>query len=169
MTLTLALDLEGTLISNAVSQIPRPGLREFLAFCFERFERVVIFSAVSRPRVEAVLRQLDADGALPQGVSQALDIVDWSGPYKDLRFIEGTSPKRALLVDDLASYVHPDQRDRWIPIPPFVSPYPDDDNALEALREALVQALAETPKTRAASAPLVSTGLFIHPASLLAF
>lgn len=26
----LALDLEGTLISNAISQIPRPGLKTFL-------------------------------------------------------------------------------------------------------------------------------------------
>ena len=38
----LALDLEGTLISNAMSQIARPGLREFLEFCGDRFPRLVI-------------------------------------------------------------------------------------------------------------------------------
>lgn len=34
---TLALDLEGTLISNAVSQISRPGLYSFLEYCRNSF------------------------------------------------------------------------------------------------------------------------------------
>ena len=37
----LALDLEGTLVSNAMSQIARPGLRDFLEFCGEAFPRIV--------------------------------------------------------------------------------------------------------------------------------
>jgi hypothetical protein len=40
----IALDLEGTLISNAVRSFPRPGLSAFLDFCQAHFERVVLFS-----------------------------------------------------------------------------------------------------------------------------
>ncbi|MGD9830135.1 MAG: hypothetical protein AB7E70_06365 [Hyphomicrobiaceae bacterium] len=47
----LALDLEGTLISNAMSCIPRPGLFAFLEGCREMFARVVLFAAVLEARV----------------------------------------------------------------------------------------------------------------------
>jgi hypothetical protein len=47
----LALDLEGTLISNAASQIPRPGLYEFLASCQQLFQRIVIFTTVSEAKL----------------------------------------------------------------------------------------------------------------------
>ncbi len=43
----LALDLEGTLISNAMSQIARPGLRNFLEFCGRTFSRIVIYTALA--------------------------------------------------------------------------------------------------------------------------
>jgi hypothetical protein len=60
--LTNALDLEGTLISNAVSQFPRPGLFIFLEYCHQnfvgvasRFEtRLVIFTAVNEVRFRYV-------------------------------------------------------------------------------------------------------------------
>ena len=35
----LAMDLEGTLVSNAVSQLPRPGLYDFLEWAAATFER----------------------------------------------------------------------------------------------------------------------------------
>ena len=38
----LALELEGTLISNAVSQIAWPGLFDFLEDCRKLFPRIVI-------------------------------------------------------------------------------------------------------------------------------
>jgi hypothetical protein len=44
----LALDLERTLISDAMSAEPRPGLGDFLAFCHERFQRVVLFTCVEQ-------------------------------------------------------------------------------------------------------------------------
>lgn len=43
----LAIDLEGTLISNAVSQFSRSGLYNFLEYCHNNFCRIVIFTAVS--------------------------------------------------------------------------------------------------------------------------
>jgi len=39
---TLALDLEGTLILNAASPFPRPGLNDFLEFCHLRFSSIVV-------------------------------------------------------------------------------------------------------------------------------
>jgi hypothetical protein len=46
----LALDLEGTLISNAVSIFPRPGLYNFLEFCHDTFDKIVLFTSVSEER-----------------------------------------------------------------------------------------------------------------------
>lgn len=40
----IALGLEVTLISNAVSCLPRPGLSAFLDVCQAHFDRVVLFS-----------------------------------------------------------------------------------------------------------------------------
>ena len=45
----LALDLEGTLISNAVSQIARPGLRPFLDEVRGQFDQLVVFTTVPEP------------------------------------------------------------------------------------------------------------------------
>jgi hypothetical protein len=64
--LTIALDLEGTLISNAVSQFPRPGLFTFLEYCYENFvgvasrleTRLVIFTAVNEVRFRSISRTL---------------------------------------------------------------------------------------------------------------
>mgnify|MGYP004712337163 CR=1 FL=1 len=50
----LAMDLEGTLISNAVSQIPRPGLYQFLEAVNSKFDRLGIYTTVP----EALLRSI---------------------------------------------------------------------------------------------------------------
>jgi hypothetical protein len=57
--LTIALDLEGTLISNAVSQFPRSGLFAFLKYCHENFDRLVIFTAVNEVRFRSIPVQFD--------------------------------------------------------------------------------------------------------------
>ncbi len=63
----IALDLEGTLISNASSCFVRPGLSEFLEFCRASFARVVVFTAVREPRVRFILRRLAEEGDIPCG------------------------------------------------------------------------------------------------------
>lgn len=63
--MVIALDLEGTLISNAVSQIPRPGLWQFLEGCRSLAVRVVIFTAVSEDRFRAIAERLVEDGLAP--------------------------------------------------------------------------------------------------------
>ena len=64
--MVIALDLEGTLISNAVSQIPRPGLWSFLEGCRSLAARVVIFTAVSEERFRAIAGVLVEDGFAPE-------------------------------------------------------------------------------------------------------
>ena len=110
----LALDLEGTLISNAVSQFPRPGLRDFLDFCLGAFERVVIYTAVDEGRTRRILALLAAEGHGPPELAE-LEIVRWSGKQKDLSFVS-EDWRQVLLVDDREDYVVPSQRSQWIPI-----------------------------------------------------
>lgn len=54
----IALDLEGTLISNAISQIRRPHLFTFLVGCREVAHRIVMFTTVSESRF-TIFRKLE--------------------------------------------------------------------------------------------------------------
>jgi hypothetical protein len=132
----LALDLEGTLISNAVSQIPRPGLHAFLSACAEHFARVVMFTAVREEKFREIARLLVEEGVAP-GWFLGIEYIQWNGPTKDLNFIPNTEPARCRLVDDIASYVHPEQQDQWIRIQTFDHPYPDDDAELARVQDVL--------------------------------
>lgn len=135
----IALDLEGTLISNAMSCFPRPGLRVFLDTCRSRFDRVVLFTAVDAARVRAIVEVLAGEGSVPSWFADC-EIVAWSGPHKDIRFIPEADIVRTLLVDDLEAYVHPDQKQRWIPIKAFDPPYDDGDRELERIARLLSRA-----------------------------
>ena len=114
------LDLERTLISDAnTAHYPRLGLAEFLAFCHERFPRVVLFTTVEEPDAQAVLDELVESGHVPEAFAERLEYVSWCGEYKDLAFVPNTTPEEVLLVDDDAGWIRPDQRDRWIAILPW--------------------------------------------------
>lgn len=134
----IALDLEGTLISNAVSQIPRPGLREFLEFCRRAAPRVVLFTAVPTARCRTIARVLAAEGSAPEWFA-GIECVDWHGPYKDLSLIRRASPATTVLVDDQEAYVDPSQKERWIPIRSYVAPYPREDRELERVHKLLAR------------------------------
>ena len=112
----LALDLEGTLISDAFSAIPRPGLREFLDFCEERFERLYLFTTVVRDEAWPILEDLTDQRFLPITFLDRLNYVEWEGRYKDIQVIPDALPESVRLVDDDGSWIHPDQRDFWIPV-----------------------------------------------------
>ena len=131
----VALDLEGTLISNAISQIPRPGLYSFLDECRALSPHVVLFTYVRPLRVREIIAGLVADSLVPAWFI-AVECVEWDGATKDLRFIRDCHVESAVLVDDLAADVHPGQELNWVPAPPFEAPYPEDDRGLDAvLRE----------------------------------
>lgn len=132
----LALDLEGTLISNAVSQIPRPGLHAFLLECAARFSRVVMFTTVPEARFRAIARTLADEGAAPEWFPD-LEYVRWQGPIKNLRFITDAPLERTVLLDDCGDVIHPAQMEQWIPVPLFESPYEESGCVLETVLEAL--------------------------------
>jgi hypothetical protein len=88
----LALDLERTLIDDARSARPRPGLLDFLAFCHEQFERVAVFTTVAEADARDVLRDLACRGHLPAGLLDRLEYVNWCGAYKD-RSCQGRFPR----------------------------------------------------------------------------
>lgn len=123
-TLTLALDLEGTLISNAVSQFARRGLYGFLEGCRRLFPRMVIFTSVSEERFRAIVERLVRDGFAPEWFA-TIEYVHWHGPTKDLTFVPGCDPSDVFLVDDCAGYVHPGQEAQWVPVKSFHDPVLD--------------------------------------------
>jgi hypothetical protein len=101
----LALDLERTLIDDARSARPRPGLLDFMRFCHERFERVAVFTSVEEADAREVLSELARRSHVPTELLARLEYVRWCGGYKDLGFVPGVVPEAVLLVDDDGGWV----------------------------------------------------------------
>ncbi len=143
----LALDLEGTLISNAVSQIPRPGLRVFLEHVRGQFDELVMFTTVDEALFRRIAALLISEGEVPPWFGE-LRCTVWSGPTKDLLYVSRTLGQ-ALLLDDHAAYVQPGQEMLWVEAPLFGSPYSSGDDGLlvatrrlqERVRSLALQAL----------------------------
>ncbi len=133
---TIALDLEGTLISNAISQFVRPGLNDFLSFCHFYFKRVVVYTAVDERIFRQIARQLVLEKAAPEWF-EFIPHYKLPGEFKDVTIIPGAELKKTLLIDDLERYVHPDQKSQWIKIEPFESPYSLNDKELERVQTIL--------------------------------
>ena len=132
----LAIDLEGTLISDIDSRRARPGLFEFLEFCRRGFERLAVFTWVHESSLRDVAALLVERGEAPAWF-EGIEYVSWSGDYKDLRFIKGARPETAALLDDDGDYVHPEQLHQWIEIAPFERPYPAEDGELARVQRLL--------------------------------
>ncbi len=130
----LALDLERTLIDNALGGLPRPGLRDFLSFCNGRFGRVTMFTTVEEAEAREVMEGLADSGHVPPGLLSRLEYVEWCGEYKDLAFVTVATPDEVLLVDDDQGWVRPDQRCRWVPVAAWDGG-PDDE--LDQVRSVL--------------------------------
>lgn len=121
----LCLDLEGTLISNAISQIPRPGLYVFLegvgALC-----DLVIYTSVSASRVDAIRELLVQEGFAPS----------WFGDLQVIRPSGTLKPKascgrdKAFLLDDQPGVIVPGEEEWWIEIKEYLPPYSKEDEAL---------------------------------------
>ena len=126
----IALDLEASLIDNAIMGNPRPGLYEFIEFCFDNFDRVALLTTVEEADAREVLFKLADSGNVPEAFANA-EYIDWEGEYKDLRFAKDVDPGEILFLDDDAGWVHPEQTDRWIPIQPWSS---GDDTELKRVR-----------------------------------
>lgn len=137
-TTTLALDLEGTLISHATTMVPRSGLYDFLAFCEQRFDRIVFLSFVDQERGRKVLNMLADSGHMPEWVRTAEYVHAEGGRpgAKDLRQL-GVDPEHALLVDDQPQVLPRNQLHRLIRIPEFREPFDPGDRALLTVRSRL--------------------------------
>jgi NLI interacting factor-like phosphatase len=122
----LALDLEGTLVSNAMSQMPRKGLFNFLTWCFNTFSRVELFTAVEPEEARQVLTNLVNLGDAPVQLTK-MPIVPWTGRYKTLEAIDYATPEECLIVDDDEYWIRPEDRSNWIPIKCWETPYRSDD------------------------------------------
>ncbi|MGY8767866.1 MAG: NIF family HAD-type phosphatase [Pirellulales bacterium] len=126
----IALDLEGTLISNAVSQFARPGLFKFLAWCEDHFEVVYIYSAVRDSKCHEIVYNLISQNLAPKWLENT-QFVQWDRELKDLRNITGATLDTCLIVDDNRDYIREDQRHQWIEIKKWSPPYLDTDRELE--------------------------------------
>lgn len=125
----IALDLEGTLISNVVSQFPRAGLFEFLETCRELAPRVELYTTVPERVARPVLERLCDEGTAPAWFA-GIPLVSWTGDVKDLRFVIGVDASRVVLVDDMPIVVHPAQRGQYIEVAGFAPPFTQDDGEL---------------------------------------
>jgi len=114
----IALDLEGTLISSAVSQIPRPGLYDFLQWCTQTFERVVIYTSVYEEKFREIANMLVLSGEAPNWFA-TIEYIHWQGNTKKLRFISNALLNEILLLDDCEMVIHPDEMSQWLPIKCF--------------------------------------------------
>ncbi|MFA0562744.1 NIF family HAD-type phosphatase [Vibrio sp. 10N.222.51.C8] len=145
----IALDLEGTLISNAISQIPRPHLHTFLDGCLQITERVVMLTTVNEHRFREIAELLVSEGSAPAWFS-SMEYIHWSGHKKDLSFVPNAETEAIILVDDVEAYVAEGQDSQWIEIEQFASPYPDSDDklleVLEILRSGDIKGLATNDK-----------------------
>ncbi len=138
----IALDLEGTLISNAVSQFPRPGLFSFLEFCKERFEKVYIYTAVRDSVCHQIIYTLVVNGHAPDWLKD-VPFIQWDRDLKDLNNIPNAQPTDCLIVDDYREYIIDEQISQWIKIEKFSSPYPNTDCELSRVQEVISERIAE--------------------------
>ena len=134
---TLALDLEATLISNAMSQFPRSGLCEFLKACEVIFgqDNIVMYTTVNEMLFRQIASQLYKDCHVPKWFI-TMRYIKWEGEFKNLNFVDSQSPGSVLLVDDYDGYIHPEQRGNWVFIKQFEYPEHDDElnNTLRQIR-----------------------------------
>lgn len=128
----IALDLEGTLISNAMSQIARPGLYDFLEECRNLCSRIVIFTTVKEDLFYQIATTLVSEGLAP-GWFKEIEYVHWSGETKNLSFINNVDHTQVVLVDDFEGYVCAEQKSQWIEIKHFCYPYSDADEELKSV------------------------------------
>lgn len=134
----IGLDLEGTLISSAVSQIPRPGLFSFLEQCKDITDRVVMFTFVNEQKFREIAQRLVDDGFAPEWFA-TMEYINWDKiRYKDLNFIPDVNIESVVIIDDQLGCIKRDQLGMMIKIEEF---YPEleteDCNAFDPVLKIL--------------------------------
>jgi hypothetical protein len=129
MIKVLALSLEGTLISNSISQIARDGLHSFLSKVYLSFPRVVMYTTVSEPEFRKIAKILVSNKDAPEWF-ESIEYVKWQGSTKDLRNVPFASVNQIYLMDDSPDFINKNQHDQWVKIKSFKSPYDKIDTEL---------------------------------------
>ncbi|HEC75290.1 MAG TPA: hypothetical protein ENI26_13115 [Methylophaga aminisulfidivorans] len=121
--LTFALVLEGVLITNAVSQFPRPGLMQFLKECEVLFgeENICIFTTVDETRFREVATGLVYEKYAPEWFF-TIRYIEWVGEHKDLRFVDDDI-NRVIIIDDYPPYIKSSQKHRLLQINQYLDNY----------------------------------------------
>ena len=122
----IVLDIEGTLISNAVSIFPRYGLYKFLTFLKGKYDEIVIMTCLDERIFRKVANILCNEGTAPDWFEN-LKYIDWKekSSYKDLRFVS-EDITNIYIIDDMERYIVPKQKEHWIQIESFQIPYRRD-------------------------------------------
>jgi hypothetical protein len=134
----LALDLEGTLISNALPMdcTPRPGLWPFLSWV-KRYFKVVLYTNVFPRRARASLRRIVRGGHAPVWLSRVMifnpERCNGEEKAKDLLSVGPLG--QVLIVDDSPGAIREDQRGFWLPIKSFWGD--NQDKELEQIMKSL--------------------------------
>lgn len=121
----LCLDPEGALISNAVSQIPRPGLKTFLERASVSCD-LMLFTSVTAKRVDEIKRTLVEEEVVPLWFENFPVI----HPEGTVKYRESCGDDNAMLLDDQSAVIAPGEESWWIPISEYLPPYPDDEREL---------------------------------------
>lgn len=109
-----------------------PGLYSFLKYCRQKFSRIVIFTAVNEIHFRKIAKTLiDLEKVADWFVN--LEYIKWHGKYKCLTFIPKIKPDRAIIIDDRAEYIKPEQKQRWISIREYTYPYSQSDRELNRI------------------------------------
>lgn len=137
----LALDLEGTFVSNIVSLFVRPGFADFAEWSHSRFDRTVIYTTVPVDRARGALERLADLSEIPRWLAES-SILQQVGPCKDLQRV-ASDPSPVLLVDDQADAVCPAQVNQWVPVESWSPPYASDDIHLADVRDRLDRAISQ--------------------------
>jgi hypothetical protein len=125
----VCLDLEGTLISNAVSQIPRPHLFEFLE-ALSKITDISLFTSVSEERTIAIKTLLVDETYAPEWFKD-LPSLHPKGTKKPRRLVLNRERYQAVfLVDDQISVIEEGESDWHIHVKEYLPPYSRDDREL---------------------------------------
>lgn len=116
------MDLEGTLISNAVSQIPRPSLFTFLESVSEVCD-LMLYTSVSSERVHVIRNLLVEEGVAPVWFID-LPVLHPTGTIKQKA---RCGRPEALLLDDQAAVIASGEEAWWVSVAEYLPPYSDAD------------------------------------------
>lgn len=139
----IALDFEGTLVSNAISLFPRPGLFDFLEFCRVSFERIVMFTYVDENNLRRFIKILYDEGNVPEWFVN-VEYVNWQDRpesinkrYKDLTCIPDSKLAEVIIVDDMEKLFKDEHKQNLVLIESYSHPYTEDDNEFERIKKVL--------------------------------